>query len=81
MLGIDAVLVEQPIIQRGVEMNKSTGDCAGADANFHHRLTGLGEVGIGMSHAIGSASDCEKKSDKKICASTITDRFHIETPD
>ena len=81
MLGIDAILVEQPIIQRRVEMNKSTGDRAGADADLHRSLAGLGEVRISVSHAIGSANDRENKSEKKISASTITDRVHIKTPD
>jgi hypothetical protein len=60
-------------------MNEAAGNRARADANLHRRLTGLGKIGIPVSHATGAANNRDNKSDKKI-GSTITDQFHIETP-
>ena len=47
VLGVDAVFIEEPIVQRRIEMNKAARDRARADAHFHDRLTGFGEVRIG----------------------------------
>src|SRR5438445_13475894 len=48
-LDFDAVLVEQAVVERAVEMNKSSADRACGDAHRHGALAELSKIRIGTS--------------------------------
>ena len=78
MLGVDAVFIEEPVIKRGVQMDKTARDGASADAHFGDRLSGLGKVGVGVAGIAASADDRKRESDDKRYESAIPDQFQIE---
>src|SRR5262249_18752424 len=41
VLGVDPVFVEDPVVERGVQMNETTRHCAGSHARFYDRFTRL----------------------------------------